>query len=289
MHRIDEDLKTVINEEQGVSMELYNKTYEIYNIITSSVTNNKNCNECGIKGVKYKNGSLDYKDFFGNSIIIEYYFYNFINNNVFKNEANKIKRICRIKNKSILQITIFAVSGTILSKITLDDLSHELEHLYQYNKADKIFASSSLYNKAIMVKKKCDRDRYEYCVADAIYISRKFEQDAYFQSLYINLMQCNLLEEFDEVLTHSDIYNALRALKIHLNDIKYFGYIPTIFQNENYSYQKLITDCKNAIKNIQWKMARVYNKAFNDYREKHITDEKFNYKNNDMNYYGKSY
>ena len=32
MYRIDEDLKTVINEEQGVSMELYNKTYEMYNI-----------------------------------------------------------------------------------------------------------------------------------------------------------------------------------------------------------------------------------------------------------------
>ena len=91
-------------------------------------------------------------------------------------------------------------------------------------------------------------------------------------------------------MTHSDIYNTLRALKTHLNDIKYFGYIPTIFQNENYSYQKLITDCKNAIKNIQWKKARVYNKAFNDYREKYITDEKFNYKNSIIiNYYGKSY
>lgn len=276
---VDEELKIVINEEQGVSMELYNKTYEIYDFITSSIINNRNYNECEIDGVKYKKDSLIYKDFFGREIAIEYYFYNFLNKKVFKNEVKKIKRVCRVKNKTILQITIFAISGTFLREITLDDLSHELEHLYQYKKANKIFADSELYKMAIIIKNRHHKNSYEYCVADAIYISRKFEQDAYFQSLYMDLMQCNLLEAFNETLGNSDIYNALRALKTHLNDIKYFGFIPSMFQTEKYSYRKLVNDCENAIKNIQWKMARVYNKALNDYRKKYITDEKFSYKN----------
>ena len=279
MGRIDEELLNTINEEQGVSIELVDKTYDVYNKLVSAIANNKEIKSCDIQGVKYKEGYLEYKDFFGYNIIIEYYFYNFLSKECFKDSFKKVNNICRVKNKSILQITVFAISGGILNEHLLDGLSHELEHIFQYNKANKIFASSNLYNISVNIKQRYPKQSYEYCVADTIYINRKFEQDAYFQSLYIELMNCRLIDSFRETLFGSDIYNALRALKIHLNDIKYFGYIPSIFQNEKYSYKKLVNDCKSAIKNIQWKMARVYNKALNDYREKYITDEKFSYGN----------
>lgn len=182
--------------------------------------------------------------------------------------------------------------GTILKQKVLDELSHELELLYRYSKANRIFATNQLYANAIEFKRIAKRNTFEYCVADTVYLSRKFEQDAYLQSLYVKLMNCEFLEDFETILMESDIYNALRALKVHLKDIEYFGYLPKQFQIGKYSYKKLVNDCKNAIKNIQWKMAKVYNKAKTDYKKEHCIEEMFRYTQKEdfkVNRDGKSY
>lgn len=277
MVKIDETLRQVINEEQGISMELVAQTYDIYNALISSIKENTEYLPCDIVGAKYKVGECVCKNVFGSTIRIEYHYYNFISKEALHNSYKHIPHICRTKNKSVIQMTVVAVSGAVLKRNTLDDLSHELEHIYQYSKAKRIFADNDIYEMAINIKSRAPKNTYEYCVADAIYISRGFEQDAYFHSLYISLMNCDLLENFEEILANSDIYNALRALKTHLNDIKTIGFLPTLFQVGKYTYKKLINDCTTAINNIQWKMARVYNKAVNDYRGKYITDEKFSY------------
>lgn len=116
MDRIDEELLTIINEEQGISIELVDKTYDVYNKLVSAIANNKNIESCGIQGIKYKEGYLEYKDFFGHNIIIEYYFYNFLNKECFRDSVKKVNNICRVKNKSILQISVFAISGVYLRR-----------------------------------------------------------------------------------------------------------------------------------------------------------------------------
>jgi hypothetical protein len=277
LQQLDEGLKRIINEEQGVSMELVEKTYDIYDTLVSSIKTNTNYQPCNINGVRYKVGVFGYDNFFDSSIKIEYLYYNFFDKECFEKNYNSIRHICRVKNDTVLQITILAISGTILKQKALDELSHELEHLYQYTKANRIFATNQMYVNAIEIKRIAKRNTFEYCVADTIYLSRKFEQDAYLQSLYVKLMNCEFLESFETILRESDIYNALRALKTHLKDIECIGCLPKQFQIRKYSYKKLVNDCKNAIKNIQWKMARVYNKAKADYRKEHCIEEKFSY------------
>lgn len=63
MDRIDEELLNTINEEQGVSIELVDKTYDVYNKLISVIANNKALNDYREKHITDEKFSYSNKKF----------------------------------------------------------------------------------------------------------------------------------------------------------------------------------------------------------------------------------
>lgn len=272
MIRIDEDLKRVIKEEQGISNELDCITYDIYDKIINEIKLNK-IQIIFTNDIRYKVGDFNYDNFFGKTINIKYNYYNFITHEAYKLKFNRINYITR-STKTTLEITIYAICGTLQKLTFLNDLSHELEHIYQYTLADKNFADNDVYEYAIKLKDECAKNTLPYYIGHAIYLSRKYEQDAYANSLYSQLMNCVFLSDFEKTLYNSDAYITLQILKDHLNKIKHYKTFPTDLQKIGYTHHKFVKECIKAIDYMQRKIARVYNKATNDYRKKNGVEEK---------------
>lgn len=270
---IDEGLKKIINEEKGISKELQDITYDVYNKLTDIIKSNK-ISTIHSNDVRYKSGEFCYNNFLGRVIKIKYHYYNFISADSFKLKSNKVNYINRTINDNAIEITVYAISGTIQKVNLLEGLVHELEHLYQYNKANKVFSKSDVYVYALKLKDECEKWTLPYCIGDAIYLSRRFEQDAYVNSLYTRLMNCVFPSDFDDTLHSGDIYNALKRLKFYLKEIKSCKTFPTHLQNIGYTHHKFIKECSKAIDNLQRKIARVYNKAKEDFYKENGVEEK---------------
>lgn len=273
MIRIDEDLKRVINEEQGISRELECITYDVYDKIVDDIRQHK-VYIIYSNDIRYRYGEFIYDNFFGKQIKIIYYYYNFTSAESFKLNLKKVNYICQTINDKVVEVTVYANSGTIQEVNLLDSLAHELEHMYQYTKANKVFSEDKVYEYALMLKDKCEKSTLSYCIGDVIYLSRKYEQEAYLNSLYTILMNCDTLSDFETTLYHSEVYEILRLLKFYLSELKPIKTFPTDLQKMGYTHHKFIKECTKAIEYMQWKIARVYNKATNDYRKKNVVEEK---------------
>ena len=271
--RFDESLQKIINEERGISTELQNLTYDIYDKIADEIKSNK-ISMFYSNDIRYKSGEFSYDNFLGRTIKIKYHYYNFISSEAYRLKCDKINYICRAINDYAVEITVYAISGTIQKVNLLESLVHELEHLYQYNKAGKVFSANEVYEYALKLKKECGKWTLPYCIGDAIYLSRRYEQDAYMNGLYTKLMNCEFPSDFDEVFHNSDIYHALKRLKFYLGEIKKCKSFPTRLQSVGYTHHKFVKECTKAIDDIQRKMARTYNKALDDYRKKNPLTEK---------------
>lgn len=277
--KIDESLKKIINEERGISEELQNITYDVYDRITNVIKLNRNSIFYS-NDIRYKAGECDYNNFLGRTIKIKYHYYNFTSSEAFKLKANKVNYVFRAINDNAIELTVYAICGTIEKINLLDGLTHELEHLYQYNKANKVFSANDIYIYALKLKKECEKWTLPYCIGDAIYISRRYERDAYINSLYTILMNCEFPSDFDIALHNSDVYNALQRLKFYLKELKHCKTFPTYLQNIGYTHHKFIKECSKAIDYLQRKIARVYNKALDDFYKKNGVEEKDSYRTN---------
>lgn len=271
---IRKEMVNAINEEKGISDSLATNVRNIYEELVKNIAQNKNNIETQMNGVKYKNGTYKRMDFFGKQLTINYVCYNFINYQCFDFYLKAIPYVCHLSGNNVMDITIYAVSGKILWKTLLNDLTHELTHAFQQNKSKRVFASSKVYRIATQLKDDKSRTKLDNCIGRTIYLSYKFEQDAYFHSLYITLMHCEGLASFDITLKNSDIYKVWETLMDNMEFIKSTNYVPEELQKVGYNYRKLITNCDKAIKNIEWKISRVVNKAKKDFKKAYVVEEK---------------
>lgn len=271
---LSEDIIRAINEEQGISNELMNKINDVYYGLLDDIAQNKNNVITQMNGVKRKDGRYCYDDFFGKPVYVNYVCYNFVNRQCFEYYFPTLPYYCQISANNVADVIVYFVSGRVYGRTLLNDLAHELTHAFHQNKTKKVFASSNVYQTAIKLKDDKSKSKMDRCIGRTIYLSYKFEHDAYFHSLYSNLMSCDTLSSFEPTLLNSDIYRLLEILKENLKIIKNVRYIPTELKSLGYNYGKLIRSCNKAVENIQWKIARVYNKATEDFRRINAVEEK---------------
>ena len=282
---IDRELETCVNEELTIADELSKAANNIIILIENDI---KNCKALINRkaGYFYKNGYVSYKCF--NKIIYtEYYYYNFFNNICYNNSREKIPQINRNNNIDRISIVIFAVSGNILGTTLYDTVYHELEHIFQQTKANKMFTKTEMYDFAVERKREVDVVSPEFIICDSIYLTYNFERDAYINGGYGYLLHtCKSYLDVDKMVRNTDLYEAVEQLKF---------YYAIIYKNKNKfietlslpSYRKfgmsvhdLLKRIKQSIDSYETKITKMKKKAKKDIANKngeHIMETKKDY------------
>ena len=282
---IDRELETCVNEELTIADELSKAANNIIILIENDI---KNCKALINRkdGYFYKNGYVSYKCF--NKIIYtEYHYYNFFNNIYYNNSRKKIPQINRNNNIDRISIVIFAVSGNILGTTLYDTIYHELEHIFQQTKANKMFTKTEMYDYVVRRKNEVEPSNPEYLICDSLYLTYNFERDAYINGAYGYLLHtCKSYLDVDKAIEHTDLYQAIEMLKF---------YYAIIYKNKNKfietlslpSYRKfgmsvndLLKRIKQSIDSYETKITKMKKKTKKDIANKngeHIMETKKDY------------
>lgn len=290
--KIRHEINECINEELSISDDVKNASnriiYEIELFIKKLKTESTD-----IQGVSQKKGQFSIK-VFNKDLKINIFYYNFFDRDSYNRNYNYIKKI---NNSAIdtINITILAISGTIDPRTLNDTIYHEMEHIFQKSIIQKYFGGKDLYNHAINDKK--SSNPYSRALGEIVYLTRKFEQDAYINGLYGLLMGDD--NDITYIVTHSDVYKKLldlqRSYYFILNankeDIN-FKIAISGYQQFNYSYNRFIKEATKAIKYINNKIGKIIIKSKND-KNKQMTEivsyHKPFYVKDDRTYYQSMY
>lgn len=279
---IDNDIEMLIKEELCISTELSNAANDIIRMLEDNIKQEKT-KPTNIPGVSFKEGRVE-GNYFGKTIIANYWYYNFFDKVYYEQQHRRIKEINRNNNIDRIEITIFAIAGHIIEDTLYDTIYHELEHIFQQTKADKMFTKTDMY--AFIVKKRNNTipGTAEYIICDSLYMSYNFEEDAYINGAYGFLMKvCQSYIDVDKALSDTHLYRMVELLKI---------YYATIFQNRDkfivilnkreyipfhLTIEKILKRIKKAIDRIERKIKNLKKKVKKDIAERtgeNITEHK---------------
>ena len=282
---IDRELETCVNEELTIADELSKAANNIIILIKNDIKKmnfsptKEDCVFCKMGEVKY--------ECFNKTIITRYKYYNFLNNSCYKNCRKSFPQINRNNNINIIEIVICAISGHIIETTLYDTVYHELEHIFQQTKANKMFTKPEIYDFAVKRKREVDVVSPEFIICDSIYLTYNFERDAYINGAYGYLLHtCKSYLDVDKMVRNTDLYEAVEQLKF---------YYAIIYQNKNKfietlslpSYRKfgmsvndLLKRIKQSIDSYETKITKMKKKTKKDIANKngeHIMETKKDY------------
>lgn len=279
---INREIDSRINEELTIADELSKAANNIIILIENDI---KACKALINRkdGYFYKNGCMSYKCF--NKIIYtEYHYYNFFNNICYKNSHEKIPQINRNNNIDRISIVIFAVSGNILGTTLYDTIYHELEHIFQQTKANKVFTKSDMYDYVVRRKNEVEVSNPEYLICDSLYLTYNFERDAYINGAYGFLMHtCKSYMDVDKAIENTDLYQAIEMLKfyysiIYKNRIKFIEALSSQkYRSYGITVNNLLKKIKQSINSYEDKLRKMKRKAKQDIAKRngeHIMETK---------------
>ena len=279
---INREIDSRINEELTIADELSKAANNMIILIENDI---KACKALINRkdGYFYKNGCMSYKCF--NKIIYtEYHYYNFFNNICYKNSHEKIPQINRNNNIDRISIVIFAVSGNILGTTLYDTIYHELEHIFQQTKANKVFTKSDMYDYVVRRKNEVEVSNPEYLICDSLYLTYNFERDAYINGAYGFLMHtCKSYMDVDKAIENTDLYQAIEMLKfyysiIYKNRIKFIEALSSQkYRSYGITVNNLLKKIKQSINSYEDKLRKMKRKAKQDIAKRtgeHIMETK---------------
>ena len=271
-HFLD-NLHTVLKEELGISKDVINISQNLSNIIrqdsrTKKPTIDSNNVKCIRSMFKYNLFDIEFN--------VIYRIYNFADYSEFQRLKDSYQLQSSFSFEKKRLILVGYGYGKIFNEEDFNDgIYHEIEHLYQTIKSEKSLNSndSELYNLAIQ-SINSNNNEYMSILGYIIYLSRRFEQDAYSHGLYGLFRNSGLTtrEDIENVLPSTQIYGAYVQLTrclsylVHnctnrnlLNAVNEYG--------KNFKW--FINTTKKAKQNIQRKISRTITKYLNDINSKH--------------------
>lgn len=270
---IDNDIEMLIKEELSISTELSNAANDIIRMLEDSIKQEKS-KPVNIQGVSFKEGSVE-GNYFGKTIIVKYWFYNFFDKVYYEQQRKRIREVNRNNNIDRIEITIFAISGHIIEDTLYDTIYHELEHIFQQTKADKMFTKTDLY--AFMVKRRDEvkENTPEYVICDSIYMTYNFEEDAYINGAYGFLMKvCKSYLDVDETLPRTQLYKIIELMKFYKEVfVQYRNQVSNILNTRPYipfhlTVDKLLKRLDKATERVERKVKNLKKKVKKDIAEK---------------------
>lgn len=278
---VEERLLNAINEEQGISDVVVRWSKIVISVLQTKIKIGKSL-PISRDFVTFKKGE-DIVDLGKIKLPVKWFYYNFMNNDVFEKNKDLLFREPNGINKYGMSITIYSIKGHIEQDSFENTIAHELLHLFQVTKSKKAFGSTKLYYDENNWKN--SDNEYLSMFGNILYLSNKFEQDAYNHGLYMTMLQSKWHDDLMNVLKNDQIYHIIEYLtecvekleNIQLNDIKLNTALEVI-KNYNYNLKRIILIAKNSIKRFNKILARTYNKAERDWKKEHMISEFYNFK-----------
>lgn len=263
----DKELHLTINEELGVNNEVVNESNKVINLIKNSIKNTLTSYKQG--GIFKKEGQEKILLFNKVNVTILWNYYNFKDYETYRTYSSTINAFNGISNLNNFRITIFAISGDIISNTLNNTVFHELEHLFQQIKSNALLSDDNFYK--LVASNLNNKNEAIRISSKILYISFKKEQEAFANGFYGFLAENKpSLYEMDDILKYSDIYNQVVHLRKHYNTLintndELFESLvknvyPTLTKN------KLLKICRYSIKSLLHKIGRTiakYKKDFN--------------------------
>lgn len=238
----EEQFKTVLQEELGISEIVYNISLNIYdNIVNTLADSIKEKHEfVTIKTNKFKYVSEEFK------IDVSYKFYNYNESDLQQAHKNGWS-VDLGKNRYLMFIELFGVSGTINKENAMDVIQHEVEHIYQQYKAKKPFGDNAFYAK-IKTNLESNNDD-KRMVARLIYGCVLSEQEGYLNGLYSYLMALWRPYNFGDV-QNSDCWQLYNEMLSCYDKLKNNPELTQYLSEYNLSMKKIESNINRFINKI---------------------------------------
>lgn len=212
-------IKSVINEELGISDIVKEETIKLTNEIIKHLT--------GIiwviddYAIKHKTNNFNFK-IFEKDILIKFDLINFRTvDNVTKLIENYDITSGYNKHKNILYFTFIMYDGMIDKRTFNDSIQHELTHIYQSLKRGNFILSdknSNLYDKIVELSKINNLTKNQKNIVKALYLTFKIEQEAFVNGFYSYLIN-NQDEQLSLIISQSDAFKYLKLLEFIKNNL----------------------------------------------------------------------
>lgn len=212
--KIKYDIRTAINEELSINNDVTSLSNSIFNTIKDIFSHGKTTN---IK----KNGYVECKGNFyqslnGYKINVCFTIFNFRSNEDYEQNIEYLSdnfSYATKADKKLYFLTVYgyAVNNKLQVEDIVDSIQHEVEHIFQGSIGKKsLNTNDNLYLSAI---NHINDGNILGIIANTIYFSYDYEQDAIVNGLYAQLMSSeNPVPRWDDIVD-TQIYDSIEFLK----------------------------------------------------------------------------
>ena len=280
---VEDRLLSIIKEERGISDTVVQWSKIVLSVLQIKIRLSKS-EPISRDYVTFKKGDV-LVDLGKVKLPVRWFYYNFMDNATKEKNEDLLSREPNGINRNGLSITIYSVNNIIDTDSFENTIGHELLHLFQATKSHKVFSNTELYRNENDWKN--SSNHYLRLFGNILYLSNKFEQDAYNHGLYMSMINCKWHDDLFKVLKNDQMYHIITYLteavdeleNSKLNKVELETAL-NVIKNYNYTFEKIIRTAKNAIKRFNYILARTYDKAERDWKKEHMISEFYNFKQN---------
>ena len=268
MEAIKEELKNAINEELSISLTVSNEANVVIREIEKMISDAEQC-ESEIPCTKKKTFTFE-RNFIGVNVCFNVFYYNFISKESLFSANGKYDYLSsysyKVLNKWYVGIRCYGVSGGLSKDDLSDSVQHELEHIFQGEKGNgKITEPSQKYFNIAANLSNSDEDKRR--IAEILYISTDYEQDAFVNGLYANLLSKKSPIPYWGDIKDSEAYAWLKKLDSNIEYINDNYKRDSIYEKSHefgLSLDKLIKIAEQAKRRLLSKIGKVLIKVRKD-------------------------
>ena len=289
---IDKTFNKLLNEEMGIIRNVQTDTMVIADKIKYLIKTTAS-SPTSFDMTTYKHGifqidvttSVD-----GNvsqskkTINVKWYYFSFSDERVKEDVMPKIPmRTSYNKSINTLSVVVLAIRGVIDSNTLEDSIAHELTHNFQTHlKGDELLNNDNIKARYQAVNRNfVSNSESVRVIASLLYLTYKFEQDAFLNGAYAYIMsEYEKGNDITVAYEETAAYNSLRSLRSYLDIMQ-----NAIANNRvgemtkehckseyNLSFEKIINIGEKAYSRYSRKLARMYAQALADIRNKNIME-----------------
>ena len=252
-----------ILEERGISRQIQNDAKDFIDYIQNYISENEiEYNQYGFME-KYDEFESEVND---NPIYISLHEYFFKDSETYKKYKHIINYFYQYNNHSkTVYLTIIAIDKKLLPTTFITKMVHELMHRLQYDKSEKeLLHTEKYYNNINGLTK--EQDDIVRAIKNIIYLSSHYEQEAYANELYSELIFFKPKSYLD-YLNHCNSYIAYKNFEKDLKkieELKNEEFIKSILIDYGYSVDYFIKQANISLKRFARKIGRAISLYIDD-------------------------
>ena len=254
-----EECYYALNESLGISYECWQEANRIGRILRKEISRIKYFKNRNSYAKIYEGTAV--QKIFNADVHIDWSFHNITDTSKAQWYFQTVEKQDGLNTKRlVLYITIFAVSGTIVSETLEDTLQHEIFHYYRLLKSGNTLSTNKEYAQARSLMRSQDRNVRK--IGQLLYFSFPEEQQAFCNGAYAQIMKdCVPAQDFEKRFQETTLYTNYVAFKKDLNWLKtpegkytYLG--SELYSKYNTPYDKFVKTIEKGYQSYIKEMGR---------------------------------